>query len=76
MDSTTLQRITEPFFTTRRSCGGSGLGLSVCSRIIKEHMAEMQFSSRLGQGTKIKIQFLSVPDSIKALKLSSLEQDT
>ena len=76
MDSATLQRITEPFFTTRRSCGGSGLGLSVCSRIIKEHMAEMQFSSRLGQGTSIKIQFLSVSDSIKALKLHSLEQDT
>ncbi len=61
MDSVTLQRITEPFFTTRRSCGGSGLGLSVCSRIIKEHHAEMQFTSRLGHGTSIKILFTSPP---------------
>ena len=61
MDSATLQRITEPFFTTRRSCGGSGLGLSVCSRIIKEHQAEMQFSSRLDHGTSIKIVFSSAP---------------
>ncbi|MGS0689810.1 ATP-binding protein [Shewanella sp. 30m-9] len=57
MDRATLQRITEPFFTTRRSSGGTGLGLSVCSRIIKEHKADMQFSSRLGEGTEIKIRF-------------------
>ena len=57
MDRATLQRITEPFFTTRRSSGGTGLGLSVCSRIIKEHKADMQISSRLGQGTVIKIRF-------------------
>jgi len=59
MDETTLQRITEPFFTTRRSIGGSGLGLSVCSRIIKEHNGEMQISSKLGLGTCVKLIFSS-----------------
>ncbi|RTR40174.1 transporter substrate-binding domain-containing protein [Shewanella canadensis] len=57
MDQATLQRITEPFFTTRRSCGGTGLGLSVCSRIIKEHKGEMQITSRQGKGTCIKLLF-------------------
>ena len=57
MDSATLKRITEPFFTTRRNQGGSGLGLSVCSRIIKEHQGEMQMQSSLGKGTQIRLTF-------------------
>lgn len=57
MDRATLQRITEPFFTTRRSSGGTGLGLSVCSRIIKEHNADMQIKSRIGKGTVITLRF-------------------
>ncbi|WP_083700514.1 ATP-binding protein [Shewanella sp. UCD-KL12] len=73
MDSTTLQRITEPFFTTRRSCGGSGLGLSVCSRIIKEHQAEMQFTSRLGYGTSIKILFTSAAELKSAQHLEQYQ---
>lgn len=68
MDSATLKRITEPFFTTRRSCGGTGLGLSVCSRIIKEHHGEMQISSRLGIGTQIKLIFPLSPAPIEGKK--------
>lgn len=68
MDSATLKRITEPFFTTRRSCGGTGLGLSVSSRIIKEHHGEMQISSQLGIGTQIKLIFPLASGSIEGLK--------
>jgi signal transduction histidine kinase len=57
MNSATLKRITEPFFTTRRNEGGSGLGLSVCSKIIKEHQGEMQMQSSLGKGTQISLIF-------------------
>ena len=57
MGSATLKRITEPFFTTRRNEGGSGLGLSVCSKIIKEHQGEMQIQSTLGKGTQIRLIF-------------------
>ncbi|MEO3683104.1 ATP-binding protein [Shewanella vesiculosa] len=57
MSSATLKRITEPFFTTRRNEGGSGLGLSVCSKIIKEHQGEMQMQSSLGKGTQISLIF-------------------
>ncbi|CAM4056733.1 ATP-binding protein [Shewanella aquimarina] len=62
MDSNTLKRITEPFFTTRRTEGGSGLGLSVCSRIIKEHQGQMQIHSTPGKGTRIQLSFALVQE--------------
>ncbi|MCL1040285.1 ATP-binding protein [Shewanella marisflavi] len=62
MDTQTLKRITEPFFTTRRTEGGSGLGLSVCSRIIKEHEGLMQIQSRPGKGTRIQLSFALVQE--------------
>ncbi len=51
------ERITEPFFTTRRAEGGTGLGMAVCARILAEHNAQMNIDSVPGQGTRIRILF-------------------
>jgi len=50
IDTEQLEHITDPFFTTRREQGGSGLGLSVSARIIAEHKGQMHFKSQPGQG--------------------------
>ncbi|MBY6105978.1 transporter substrate-binding domain-containing protein [Ferrimonas balearica] len=50
-------RIIEPFFTTRRAEGGTGLGMAVCARILAEHQAQMNIDSTPGQGTRIRILF-------------------
>ena len=38
-----LPRIFEPFFSTKDSDKGSGLGLSVCYGIIKKHMGSITY---------------------------------
>lgn len=44
-----LQWIFEPFHTKRKE--GTGLGLSVASRIIEAHLGTIEVDSRLGEGT-------------------------
>ncbi len=51
MDQTTMERIYEPFFTTKEVGKGSGLGLSTAHTIIKEHKGEISVESQLGQGS-------------------------
>jgi signal transduction histidine kinase len=50
-----LPRIADPFFTTKSGSGGIGLGLSISSRIIKEHGGRLTFTSEPGKGTTAEI---------------------
>ncbi len=52
-----LERIKDPFFTTKRNSGGTGLGLSISDRIVKDHRGAMEFVSEPGRGTAVTIRF-------------------
>lgn len=51
MNEQTLKNVLDPFFTTKRANGGTGLGLSVSSKIIYTHKGHLVFNSELGVGT-------------------------
>jgi two-component system NtrC family sensor kinase len=51
-----LSRIWTPFFTTKQKGKGTGIGLSLSHRIIKEHDAEVNISTS-DQGTTFQITF-------------------
>jgi polar amino acid transport system substrate-binding protein len=56
-----LPHLTDPFFTTRREQGGTGLGLSVSARIVREHGGHLEFNSTPGRGTSVTLRLPAAP---------------
>ena len=50
-----MDRIFEPFYTTRGESGGTGLGLGLCRMLINEMGGRMTVHSALGQGTTFTV---------------------
>ena len=53
-----LQKIFEPYFSTKRS--GVGLGLSIVKKIVEEHGGNIEVESEVGQGTRFVITLKGV----------------
>jgi PAS domain S-box-containing protein len=56
MSQDVLERIKDPFFTTRRDSSGTGLGLSISDTIIRNHRGWLNFKSDLSRGTTATVR--------------------
>ncbi len=52
-----LQKIFNPFFTTKEVGKGTGLGLAITQRIIHDHKGIISVESAVGNGTVFKLSF-------------------
>jgi signal transduction histidine kinase len=56
MDEDEVQRIFEPFYTTKPEGKGTGLGLSVTLGILKSHGGSVAVDTALGRGTTMRVR--------------------
>ena len=68
IDPDDLAHVTDPFFTTKRTSGGTGLGLYISSGIIEEHRGTIRFASVPGEGTTV---VLSIPAILSQARIRS-----
>jgi PAS domain S-box-containing protein len=70
MDEVTLERATEPFFTTKGLGKGTGLGLSMIAGLAEQSGGRLELRSTLGSGTTASIWLPALGKSGKAPPLA------
>jgi PAS domain S-box-containing protein len=78
MDSSTMDRIFDPYFTTKAQDKGTGMGLAVVHGIVKGHGGSIHVESTAGKGSRFDIFFpimerqtVSETEALKALPTGS-----
>lgn len=75
MDSNTLRRAFDPFFSTKSRGEGSGLGLALVLAMARSHSGQARIESELGKGTKVYI-YLATTNSRPTPLATSCESET
>ncbi len=72
MDKETASKVFDPFFTTKPVGQGTGLGMSITHKIIKNHQGSIRLESEKGKGSKF---IISLPIKIDRESLNGLTDE-
>jgi two-component system, sporulation sensor kinase E len=73
MSAEDLSRVFEPYFTTKTT--GSGLGLLIVRRIVREHGGEMAIESHEGKGLTLTIRLPYLDKRVRMLEAGDRKAD-
>jgi signal transduction histidine kinase/ligand-binding sensor domain-containing protein/CheY-like chemotaxis protein len=62
-----IKRIFEPYFTTKKTGEGSGMGLAVTHGIVKSYGGDISVNSEVGKGTTFRVLLPCIRDTEKQL---------
>ncbi len=73
MDASVMERIFDPYFTTKAPGEGTGMGLAVVLGIVKSHGGAVRIESNLGVGSTFHLFFPSIEEKV-AEETDTLQQ--
>lgn len=62
IESESLDRIFEPFYSSKERGKGTGLGLVVCRSIVLDHDGTIEVKSEVGKGSRFLLRFPAISD--------------
>jgi signal transduction histidine kinase len=66
IQSERLEKIFEPFFSTKERGGGTGLGMAIVEDIVRAHGAAIEIESAEGRGTTVRLRWPAAPAGAEA----------
>ena len=56
VDPAEMQKLFEPFFSTKQEIGGTGLGLAISYNIVRRHEGDLRVISHPGEGSRFVVE--------------------